>query len=66
MDTACEDATTEEVDLSMFTAKVNVTMNKESSDELVRCMKKAPPADLEYSLIYVRHLEHALVLPKTD
>ncbi|KAF8553535.1 hypothetical protein OG21DRAFT_1485363 [Imleria badia] len=47
-----EDATTEKVDLSMFTAKADVTMNEESSDELVRCMKKAPPAELEYSLIY--------------
>ncbi|KAF8415909.1 hypothetical protein L210DRAFT_876000, partial [Boletus edulis BED1] len=52
MHTVYKNAITEMVELSMFTARVNITPDKEFHDELVRCMKKALPPDLEYSLIY--------------
>lgn len=64
MHAACE--TTENVDLSMFTAKANVTVKKEISDELVRCMKKVPPSELEYSLIYVGHFNRTYFQKPTD
>ena len=50
--------TTESVTLSLFTAKIKATMKEERSRELVRCMKKPLPTELEYSLIYVSHLDH--------
>ena len=50
---------TGKVDLSIFSAKVKVVMKPEPSDELVRCMKKTPPPELEYSLIYVGHLYYS-------
>ncbi|KAG6369267.1 hypothetical protein JVT61DRAFT_15512 [Boletus reticuloceps] len=52
MHTVYKNAITEMVELSIFAARVNITPDKEFHDELVRCMKKAPPPDLEYSLIY--------------
>ena len=52
--------TTESVTFSMFTAKVKATMSEKCSHELVRCMKKPLPTELEYSLIYVSHLDHWL------
>ncbi|KAG9313683.1 hypothetical protein JVU11DRAFT_6029 [Chiua virens] len=49
---------TERVELSMFTAQVKVGVDKESSEELFRCMKKVPPSKLDYSLIYAGKDEH--------
>lgn len=41
------------VDLTMFTAEVDVTLDEKILRELYRCMKKHPPSRLKYSLIYV-------------
>ena len=43
----------EQVNLSVFTAEVNVTVKETLSSELNRCTKKGPPSYLKYSLIYV-------------
>ncbi|KAI6101856.1 hypothetical protein F5141DRAFT_1242841 [Pisolithus sp. B1] len=40
------------VDLTVFTAEVDVTVNEKLFKELKRCMKKNPPSHLKYSLIY--------------
>ncbi|KIJ65764.1 hypothetical protein HYDPIDRAFT_186930 [Hydnomerulius pinastri MD-312] len=40
------------VDLAVFTAEVDVTVDEKISGELERCMKKKPPSQLKYSLIY--------------
>ncbi|KAI6104041.1 hypothetical protein EDD16DRAFT_1900225 [Pisolithus croceorrhizus] len=40
------------VDLVVFTAEVDVTVDENLFKELVRCMKKNPPSRLKYSLIY--------------
>jgi hypothetical protein len=41
------------VDLTVFSAEVDVTVDEKLSGELHRCMKKNPPSKLKYSLIYV-------------
>ena len=41
------------VDLTVFSAEVDVTVDEKLSGELHRCMKKKPPSQLKYSLIYV-------------
>ena len=41
------------VDLTVFSAEVDVTVDAKLSGELHRCMKKMPPSQLKYSLIYV-------------
>lgn len=43
------------VDLTVFTAEVDVTVNEELYNELNRCTKKRPPSCLKYSLIYVSY-----------
>ncbi|KAI6097702.1 hypothetical protein EDD16DRAFT_1902480 [Pisolithus croceorrhizus] len=40
------------VDLVVFTAEVDVSVDKKLSKELYRCTKKDPPTHLKYSLIY--------------
>ncbi|KAI6094846.1 hypothetical protein F5141DRAFT_1295920 [Pisolithus sp. B1] len=40
------------VDLVVFTAEVDVSVEKKLFKELNRCMKKDPPSHLKYSLIY--------------
>ena len=40
-------------DLTVFSAEVDVTVDEKLSGELHRCMKKKPPSQLKYSLIYV-------------
>ncbi|KIJ65877.1 hypothetical protein HYDPIDRAFT_151535 [Hydnomerulius pinastri MD-312] len=40
------------VDLTMFTAEVDVTVDEKLSKELNWCTKKNPPSHLKYSLIY--------------
>lgn len=41
------------VNLTVFSAEVDVTVDEKLSGELHRCMKKKPPSQLKYSLIYV-------------
>lgn len=41
------------MDLTVFTAEVDITANKKLSEELKRCTKKYPPSRIKYSLIYV-------------
>ncbi|KAG6375032.1 hypothetical protein JVT61DRAFT_3812 [Boletus reticuloceps] len=40
------------VDLTVFTAEVDVTLDENLSQELIRCTKKNPPSRVKYSLIY--------------
>lgn len=40
------------MDLTAFTAEVDVTVDKKLSQEINRCTKKNPPSRLKYSLIY--------------
>ena len=47
------------MDLTVFTAEVDITVDKKLSDELKRCTKKYPPSCIKYSLIYVSVL-HSL------
>ncbi|KAI5994116.1 hypothetical protein F5J12DRAFT_962838, partial [Pisolithus orientalis] len=46
------------VDLTAFTAEVDVTLDEKLSKELNRCMKKDPPSCLQYSLIYTEKDEY--------
>ena len=41
------------VDLTVFTAEVKVELDNELSAGLLRSLKKQPPSQLKYSLIYV-------------
>ncbi|KAI6027972.1 hypothetical protein PISMIDRAFT_91498 [Pisolithus microcarpus 441] len=46
------------VDLVVFTAEVDVSVNEKLSRELNRCMRKNPPSRLKYSLIYTGKVEY--------
>ncbi|KAI6144665.1 hypothetical protein BKA82DRAFT_15653 [Pisolithus tinctorius] len=46
------------VDLNVFTAEVDVTVDEKLSKELNRCMKKNPPSTLKYSVIYTEKDEY--------
>ncbi|KAF9219018.1 hypothetical protein BS17DRAFT_468537 [Gyrodon lividus] len=46
------------VDLNVFTAEVDVTVDEKLCKELNRCTKKNPPSRLKYSLIYTEKDEY--------
>lgn len=50
------------VTLTVFTANVDVKVDKKLSAELVRSTKKNPPARLTYDLIYVGVLMHSVFM----
>lgn len=53
------------VTLTVFTAEVNVNVDRKLSVELLRSTKKNPPQQLTYSLIYVSRVVRGLQFAET-
>ena len=56
---------TAELNLTVFSAEVDVKVNEKLSKELIRCTTKELPSRLKYSLVYVGSLARRLVDVRT-